>query len=75
MLRKYRISHGDLKHTNILITNNGPVLTDLDAMKAYKWKWTCNLRQAKDLARLEKNISSVVVINKMGTKLNYPTRK
>lgn len=35
-MEKYRIIHGDLKHTNILITDNGSVLTDLDAMKAHK---------------------------------------
>lgn len=54
-LGKYRITHGDLKHSNILITDNGPVLTDLDAMKAHKWNWTHKLRQAKDLGRLEQN--------------------
>ena len=67
-MSKYRISHGDLKHSNILITSNGPVLTDLDAMRVHKWSWTCNLGQAKDLAHLKKNISSVVVIDKMGAK-------
>jgi len=50
-LGKYRITHGDLKHTNILITENGPVLTDLDAMKVHRWNWIHRLRQAKDLER------------------------
>ncbi|MHC4153539.1 MAG: lipopolysaccharide kinase InaA family protein [Planctomycetota bacterium] len=50
-LGKYRITHGDLKHTNILITENGPVLTDLDAMRAHKWSWIHGLRQSKDLER------------------------
>jgi len=48
---KYRITHGDLKHTNILVTENGPVLTDLDAMKVHRWNWIHRLRQAKDLGR------------------------
>jgi len=48
-LGKHRISHGDLKHSNILITANGPVLTDLDAMRAHKWNWSYKLRQTKDL--------------------------
>ena len=74
-LGEYRITHGDLKHTNILITDNGPVLTDLDGMRVHKWNWTCNLRQAKDLAHLEKNISLVVVTDKMGSKSNYHARK
>lgn len=48
-LGKYRISHGDLKHSNILITDNGPVLTDLDAMKAHRWLWMYKARKAKDI--------------------------
>lgn len=31
-----RISHGDLKATNILLTDNGPVLLDLDAMCSHR---------------------------------------
>jgi serine/threonine protein kinase len=50
-LGQYRISHGDLKHSNILITNNGPVLTDLDGMKRHKWHWMYRYRQKKDLTR------------------------
>jgi len=52
-LEKYRITHGDLKHSNILITDSGPVLTDLDGMKAHRWNWLFNLRRKKDLVRLE----------------------
>ncbi|MCK4790282.1 MAG: phosphotransferase, partial [Desulfobacteraceae bacterium] len=48
-LGKYRITHGDLKHTNILVTENGPVLTDLDAMKAHWLKWTFKVQMDKDL--------------------------
>ncbi|MCK4789482.1 MAG: hypothetical protein KAV87_37420 [Desulfobacteraceae bacterium] len=50
-LGRYRISHGDLKHTNILITDTGPVLTDLDGMKTHKWNWMYKVRRAKDLKR------------------------
>ncbi len=53
-LGKYRITHGDLKHTNILITDNGPVLTDLDGMKAHKLRWTYQIKRAKDVARFQK---------------------
>ena len=49
----YRISHGDLKHTNILITENGPVLTDLDSMQFHKYNITFRTRRDKDLLRLE----------------------
>jgi tRNA A-37 threonylcarbamoyl transferase component Bud32 len=51
---KYKITHGDLKHTNILVTENGPVLTDLDAMKAHKWYWTYKIHGSKDTAQLAK---------------------
>jgi len=48
-LEKHRISHGDLKHSNILVTKNELVLTDLDAMKAHRWDWTYKVRKTKDL--------------------------
>ena len=51
---KYRITHGDLKHTNILVTKNGPVLTDLDGMKVHRWNWLSRIRRDKDRARLTK---------------------
>ncbi len=52
-LSKYRISHGDLKHTNILITRHGPVLIDLDAMTVHKLKWLFKINHNKDLAFLQ----------------------
>jgi tRNA A-37 threonylcarbamoyl transferase component Bud32 len=48
-LQKYRISHGDLKRSNILLSDKSLVLTDLDAMKAHRWKWTYKMRQVKDV--------------------------
>lgn len=48
-LGKYRITHGDLKHSNILITENGPVLTDLDGMKIHRLKPLFNRWRTKDL--------------------------
>ncbi len=51
---KYRITHGDLKHTNILITDNGPTITDLDGMKVHKWNWTYKISRAKDFQRFTK---------------------
>jgi len=54
---KYRITHGDLKHTNILITDNGPVLTDLDGMKVHKWTWIHKHRRRKDRRRFSKQLS------------------
>jgi tRNA A-37 threonylcarbamoyl transferase component Bud32 len=54
-LGKYRITHGDLKHSNVLITETGPVLTDLDAMKVYRCNWWFKIKKNKDRARLKKN--------------------
>ena len=51
-LEKYRISHGDLKHSNILVTENGPVLTDLDSMKPYRWNLTYIMSSRKDLEQV-----------------------
>ena len=56
-LWKYRITHGDLKHTNILITDNGLILTDLDGMKVHKWTWIYKHRRRKDLRRFSKQLS------------------
>jgi tRNA A-37 threonylcarbamoyl transferase component Bud32 len=53
-LGKHRIAHGDLKHSNILITANGPTLTDLDAMKVHKWNFAYRIRQRKDLLRFSR---------------------
>ena len=50
-LGEYRISHGDLKHTNILITENGPVLSDLDGMQVHKLGWMYKIRRYKDIKR------------------------
>jgi tRNA A-37 threonylcarbamoyl transferase component Bud32 len=50
-MEKNHITHGDLKHTNILVTDKGPVLTDLDGMKVHKWDWRYKSSQAKDLQR------------------------
>lgn len=48
---KYKISHGDLKHSNILITKNGPTITDLDGMKVHIMSFTYRVRRNKDIAR------------------------
>jgi len=50
-LWKYRITHGDLKHTNVLVTERGPILTDLDAMMVHRWKFLYRSKQKKDVER------------------------
>ncbi len=51
-LGRHKISHGDLKNSNILITESGPVITDLDAMKVHIFNWAYEARREKDLSRL-----------------------
>ncbi len=47
-----RITHGDMKHSNILISPDGPVLTDLDALTVHRWRWTSQIGHRKDMERL-----------------------
>lgn len=35
-LDRHRITHGDLKHANLIITPDGPTLIDLDSLKIHK---------------------------------------
>ena len=53
-LGRYRISHGDLKHSNILLAEKEAVLTDLDGMKVCRWNWMYRVRRRKDLRRFSK---------------------
>jgi tRNA A-37 threonylcarbamoyl transferase component Bud32 len=48
-LEKNYITHGDLKHTNILVTDKELILTDLDGMKAHKWGFRYKSSRTKDL--------------------------
>ncbi|OHB73089.1 MAG: hypothetical protein A2Z25_03255 [Planctomycetes bacterium RBG_16_55_9] len=50
-LWNHHITHGDLKHSNLLITKNGPVLTDLDGMRVHRWKLLYRNQRAKDIER------------------------
>jgi tRNA A-37 threonylcarbamoyl transferase component Bud32 len=63
-LWKSRITHGDLKHTNILITQEGPVLTDLDGMFVHRWELLYRNKRAKDIERFlrKTNISPALSI-------------
>ena len=56
-LWKHGLTHGDLKHTNVLITEDGPVLTDLDAMAVHRWKLLYRNRRKKDMDRFLRKMS------------------
>lgn len=51
-LSKYRVTHGDLKHTNILVTKDNVILTDLDSLKFHRFEFIHKMRQSKDVKRL-----------------------
>jgi tRNA A-37 threonylcarbamoyl transferase component Bud32 len=57
-LGKHLITHGDLKHSNILITENGPVLTDLDAMKIHRFKCVHRWKAKHDFALFSERFSA-----------------
>ena len=54
-LSKYRITHGDLKHTNVLVSKDDVVLTDLDSLKFHRFKFGYKIRQSKDVERLKQS--------------------
>ena len=54
-LRHERISHGDLKASNILLSSRGPVLIDLDAMRQHKTESKYQQAARKDINRFLRN--------------------
>jgi len=49
------ISHGDLKITNIMISESKPVIIDLDSMKQHSNKYFFNKSKTRDIKRFLKN--------------------
>jgi tRNA A-37 threonylcarbamoyl transferase component Bud32 len=54
-LSESKISHGDMKATNFLMGDKGPVIIDLDAMREHKSKESFERAFDKDLDRFMKN--------------------
>ena len=50
-LESDRISHGDLKASNIIVREEGPVLLDLDAMREHRIRKLFEAAHRKDLSR------------------------
>ncbi len=50
------ISHGDLKHTNILCEGDRLVFTDLDGMQVHRIAWLQRLMHKRDLARFLRDV-------------------
>jgi serine/threonine protein kinase len=53
-LQDNRITHSDLKYSNILITDSGPVLIDLDAMAVHRLRWVAAWKGRKYINRFAK---------------------
>jgi len=54
-LSESKISHGDLKATNFLMAEDGPVIIDLDAMREHKTQASFHRAFNKDLERFMQN--------------------
>ncbi|MBN2270398.1 MAG: hypothetical protein JXN61_07285 [Sedimentisphaerales bacterium] len=50
------ITHSDLKHSNILITDHGPALIDLDAMQTHNVSWMGRRQGRKYVERFKKSL-------------------
>jgi tRNA A-37 threonylcarbamoyl transferase component Bud32 len=68
-LWEHHITHGDLKHTNLLITKDGPILTDLDGMKVHCWGPSYRSHRAKDVKRFLRAVTAWPVIHDCAQKL------
>lgn len=56
LMYDYRISHGDMKASNLLRTQTGQVqLIDLDAMREHRYAWTFRRAFARDQKRFLRN--------------------
>lgn len=54
-LKAHRIAHGDLKDTNFLMSDRGPVLIDLDSMREYRSENLFEKASIKDRRRFLQN--------------------
>jgi tRNA A-37 threonylcarbamoyl transferase component Bud32 len=55
-MANHGISHGDLKHTNILCDGDTITLTDLDGMQVHRITWLQQRRHQRDLARFLRDV-------------------
>ena len=54
-LRRLHISHGDLKAGNIIMTDRGPVVIDLDSLREHRFSISFKKFSARDLERFQRN--------------------
>ena len=53
LLEQNRITHGDLKHVNLIVTPDGPTLIDLDSVKLHRTGLFYRHHRKKDLAAFD----------------------
>lgn len=71
LMREYRLSHGDMKASNLLLTQSGEVeLIDLDAMQEHRYDWTFERAFARDQQRFMKNWQKMPVSNRFDNYLD-----
>lgn len=58
-LAGHRISHGDLKHTNVLCSGDKITLTDLDGMQVHRIRWLLRRRYRSDMARFLQDVNRI----------------
>jgi tRNA A-37 threonylcarbamoyl transferase component Bud32 len=58
-MAEHGISHGDMKHTNILHDGTGVVLTDLDAMRIGGARWLRRRRYRRDVNRYRRDLADL----------------
>jgi tRNA A-37 threonylcarbamoyl transferase component Bud32 len=54
-LAQCRISHGDMKGSNIILSSQGPVIIDLDALREHASGWLFRRQLQRDLRRFMRN--------------------
>ena len=57
IFKENKIYHGDLKHSNILISKNRTVLIDLDSMAVFKNRFIFYIKHRKDTSTFENRLS------------------
>ena len=58
-MAEHGISHGDMKHTNILYDGTGVVITDLDAMRIGGTGWLRRRRYRRDVERYLRDLAGL----------------
>jgi len=68
-LSQCRVSHGDMKGSNIILSETGPVLIDLDAMHEHVLNWSFRRMWRRDLRRFMCNWASCPDVEAMFVRL------